>query len=202
MSIKTKKNRQEKKETSPDVIYHETTQAEGFNVLSIPRDVFDIVFGWNLDFGQRLFKSLLLVVFRAYVIFSFQKNDIFYKIESFLCVNFVGQLIMFAIVFYLGFYVLSTVFLMIYWWNFALSNDSNISVGFSEIDKFKNWRDNKMKFMSYKDSAQLMSDTSSINNLEQNSNHPETKKTLDYINNKMRFMSYPDAVKFLRGDKK
>jgi hypothetical protein len=186
----------------PEIIYHEPEQEVSFNILSIPGDIFDIIFGWSIDLGGRPFKALLFIIFRTYVIFSFQKNEMFHKIENFLCVNFIGQLIMFAFVFYLGFYILSTIFLMIYWWNFGLSNGAYSSSNFSEIEKLKDWRDNKMKFMSYQDSAQLMRDTSTINNLEESSKHPEARKTLDYINNKIRFMSYPDAVKFLRGDKK
>jgi hypothetical protein len=80
--------------------------------------------------------------------------------------------------------------------------ESSAESDYSEIGKLKEWRDNKMKFMSYQDSAKLMRDTSVINNFDSNAEYPEAKKTLDYINNKIRFMSYPDAVKFLRGDKK
>jgi len=202
MSKKSNKNIKKEVETHSEIIYHEPEQSGFYDILSIPRDIFDIILGWSIDLGGRPFKSLLFIFFRTYVIFSFQKNGMFHKIENFLCVNFIGQLIMFAFVFYFGFYILSTIFLMIYWWSFALSNGAYSSSNFSEIEKFKKWRENKMKFMSYEDSAQLMRDTSAINNLEENSKYPETKKTLDYINNKIGFMSYTDAVKFLRGDKK
>jgi len=71
---------------------------------------------------------------------------------------------------------------------------------FDEIENFKQWRDNKMRFTDYKESTQLMRDTSVINNLD--TKDPEARKTLSYINNKLRFMGYQEGLEFLRGDKK
>jgi hypothetical protein len=78
--------------------------------------------------------------------------------------------------------------------------NSNYSGNYDQIEKLKEYRDNKMKFMSYKDAADLMRKTAVINNLDQN--NPQARKTLDYINNKIRFMSYKDSVEFLNGSKK
>ena len=73
----------------------------------------------------------------------------------------------------------------------------NSSDDFSEINRFINWRNNKMKFSSYKENTQLMRDSAILNNLDQND--PEARKTLNYINNKMRFMSYQESIEFLKG---
>ena len=71
---------------------------------------------------------------------------------------------------------------------------------YSQINRFLNWRDNKMKFSSYKENTELMQQSAILNNLDQND--PEARKTLDYINNKMRFMSYQESLNFLKGGEK
>ena len=82
----------------------------------------------------------------------------------------------------------------------AFYNPSSPKAGeYEEIDKFLDWRDNKMKFMSYPEAQKLMQDSSILNNLDKS--NPEAKQTLDYINNKMRFMSYPESLEFLKGKK-
>lgn len=81
----------------------------------------------------------------------------------------------------------------------VVDNDNVVGGDYSEINKFIDWRNNKMRFMSYEDSAKMMADTGVLNNL--NTQDPEARRTLDYINNKMRFKSYPDALKMLRGEK-
>ena len=78
--------------------------------------------------------------------------------------------------------------------------DSIVGEDYSEINRFLGWRNNKMRFMSYEDSAKIMVDTGVLNNL--NTQDPEAKRTLDYINNRMRFKSYEDSLKYLRGEKK
>ena len=70
---------------------------------------------------------------------------------------------------------------------------------FPEIERFKKWRDNKMRFSSYEESAQLLRDSSVINNLDPKD--PEARKTLSYINNKLKFLSYTAGLEFLRGRK-
>ena len=71
------------------------------------------------------------------------------------------------------------------------------SEDFSEINRFIQWRDNKIKYSSYQDAAQLMRDSAVINNLDYND--PEARKVLSYFNSQMKFMSYSDSLKFLRG---
>ena len=71
------------------------------------------------------------------------------------------------------------------------------SEDFSEINRFIQWRDNRIKFSSYQDGAQLMRDSAVINNLDQND--PEARRMLSYFNSQMKFMSYEDSLKFLRG---
>lgn len=71
---------------------------------------------------------------------------------------------------------------------------------YSEIIRFKNFRDNRLKFMSYEDGVKLLADTSIINNLDVKD--PAARKTLDYVNNKLRFRSYQSGLDFLRGNKK
>jgi hypothetical protein len=122
-------------------------------------------------------------------------------VERFFSGNFLGDTLLVILALYGLFHVFGTIGMMIYIFKFG-NWESSGEPDLSEVKKLKEWRDNKMKFMSYEDSMKLMRDTSILNNLDSNSEYPEAKKTLSYINNKMRFMSYPDAVKFLRGDKK
>jgi hypothetical protein len=86
---------------------------------------------------------------------------------------------------------------------FGNSNIDNtpVQTEYSEIQKFLDWRNNKMKFSSYEQSMQLMRDTAILNNLQAAQNDPEVRKTLDFLSNKMKFMSYSDSLDFLRGHK-
>jgi len=183
-----------------DVIYHEPQRYELSEFL---RDVFDVIFGWNWDMAYKPFKVLSLIVVRLAIYFIGNKyyDSHLIHVERFLSGNFFGDTLLVLLAFYGLFHLFGTIGMMIYVFKFGHWESSGES-DYSEIGKLKEWRDNKMKFMSYQDSAKLMRDTSVINNLDNNAEYPEAKKTLDYINNKIRFMSYPDAVKFLRGDKK
>lgn len=61
------------------------------------------------------------------------------------------------------------------------------------------WRNNKMRFMSYRDGSQLMRDTALLNNLSESD--PEARRQLDYINCKLSTMGYTEALEFLCGNK-
>lgn len=167
------------------------------------RDVFDVVFWWNWDMAYKPFKVISLIVVRLFIYFTANKyaDSHLSYVENFFSGNFLGDLTLVIFSLYGLFHVFGTILMMIYFFRFG-NWDSSSSSDFSEIEKMKQWRDNKMKFMSYEESAQLMRDTSIINNLGSNSDYPEAKKTLEYLNNKMRFMSYEDSVKFLKGEKK
>jgi hypothetical protein len=183
-----------------DVIYHEPKRYELSEFL---RDVFDVLFWWNWDMAYKPFKVISLIVVRLAIYFignKYADSHLIY-VERFLSGNFLGDTLLVLLALYGLFHLFGTIGMMIYVFRFGNWESSGES-DYSEIRKLKEWRDNKMKFMSYEDSAKLMRDTSVINNLDSNAEYPEAKKTLDYINNKIRFMSYPDAVKFLRGDKK
>ena len=84
--------------------------------------------------------------------------------------------------------------------NFDDSDDVPVGQDYREIEKFLDWRNNKMRFKDYESSAQMMRDSAILNNLDKSD--PEARKTLDYINNKMRFKSYPDSLDYLRGKNK
>jgi hypothetical protein len=183
-----------------EATYHEPKKYELSEFL---RDVFDVLFGWNWDMAYKPFKVLSLVVVRLFIYFIGNKyyDSHLIHVERFFSGNFLGDTLLVILALYGLFHVFGTIGMMIYIFKFG-NWESSGEPDLSEVKKLKEWRDNKMKFMSYEDSMKLMRDTSILNNLDSNSEYPEAKKTLSYINNKMRFMSYPDAVKFLRGDKK
>ncbi len=81
-------------------------------------------------------------------------------------------------------------------------NEVPVQIDYEPIEKFLDWRNNKMRFMDYKSSAQMLRDTAILENLKAGQNDPEVRKTMNYISNKMRFKSYTDSLEFLRGDKK
>ena len=79
------------------------------------------------------------------------------------------------------------------------SNNNRVKPSYPEIQRLLEWRENKMRFVTYQDATQLMRDTAIINNLDPV--NPEARKMHDYINNKLQFMSYSEGCEFLRGNK-
>lgn len=157
------------------------------------------------------FWLVLFFVVRWFFIYNFNYNNFFSSIQ-----NFFGQgqtsseqhwiyhlFINLPISLYLLSFIVWTIWVTLASFRFyAFYNSVDTSNNRESINKFLDWRNNKMKYMSYSDSVKMMNDTSVLNTLNQNSNNKEVEKTLDYINNKMKYMSYSDSIKFLRGDKK
>jgi len=165
------------------------------------KDLFDVLFWFNWDMAHKPIKLILFVVLRLAMYFALgyaYEEYRLWKVQEYLDSFFLGDLLLLLISLYGLFHVLSTIVMATVMYK-GTSSDSGFD-DTSEIEKFLSWRDNKMKFMNYKEAAELMRKTAVLNNLDPT--NPEAKKTLGYINNRMKFMSYPDAVKFLNGEKK
>lgn len=174
--------------------------------------LFVILFGFNylLPISSPLW-GLTFILFRGYAMYNFNVDEVYRSINGFFgqsnITSEMGVLYTIFVFLPLTLYLLAFsiwtiwVSITVFYFNTDFfERNSNYSGNYDQIEKLKEYRDNKMKFMSYKDAADLMRKTAVINNLDEN--NPQARKTLDYINNKIRFMSYKDAVEFLNGSKK
>jgi hypothetical protein len=174
--------------------------------------LFVILFGFNylLPISSPLW-GLTFILFRGYAMYNFNIDEVYRSINGFFgqsnITSEMGVLYTIFVFLPLTLYLLAFsiwtiwVSITVFYFNTGFfERNSNYSGNYDQIEKLKEYRDNKMKFMSYKDAADLMRKTAVINNLDEK--NPQARRTLDYINNKIRFMSYKDAVEFLNGSKK
>lgn len=168
--------------------------------------VIQILFWFDTVICLRPMQWFLMVAVRGYLIyqFSLHENEFYLSFTPSREETFGGILydlfVFLPVMLFLLWYFLTTLLLFltaIYsGFGYRTFDDEN---EFSEIERFKSWRDNKMRFSSYGESAQLLRDSAILNNLD--NNDPESRKVLKFINNKLKFMSYEEGVEFLRGKK-
>jgi len=161
----------------------------------------DVLVLFNTRIPLNFFRWLTMIVVRVFLIYQFgDKLMIWFpmnRAETFSSFLYDFLIVIPIIVFSL-YYFFSTLVMFLAPF-YSGSNAFSGNGEYTEINRFLDWRNNKMKFSSYGDSAQLMRDSAILNNLDQND--PNARKTLDYINNQMRFMSYSESLNFLRGQK-
>lgn len=204
MAKKRKNNKQEEVQ----VTYLSDKESE--NNSSIFKNLFDSLLGFNTMIILKPFWLIFFIIIRWSFIYSFNYDNFFDSLESFFGQGSISSekhwlyhlLINLPVSIYLLSFIIWTIWITLASFKYYAFYNSFEQSDSSEIDKFLNWRDNKMKYMSYKDSVKMMNDTSILNTLNEGSKNKEVRKTLDYINNKMKYMSYPDSLKFLKGDKK
>ena len=172
----------------------------------IMQDVFLFIFDIFLLFTTRIplnfLRWLITMVVRGFIFFMliYHQDQVFAHLK-------INESATFSAIVY-DFFVIVPVLIFLLWYFFTTftmflapfysgGGFSMSSEDFSEINRFVQWRDNKIRFSSYQDGAQLMRETAVLNNLDQND--PEARKVLGYLNAQMRYMSYSDSLKFLRG---
>jgi hypothetical protein len=193
-----KKRKKESDIIEPEFIEYEQPNAQS----SFLKDIFDILFGFNFDMAIKPLKMILFLLVRGLIIFytcsdiyNSPLNDFANYLEKF----WFGGLFIVPFCLYGLFYIFSWITTLIIFFIGYKEIPSNKGK-YSEINKFKDWRDNKANYTDYEGAADLMRKSSVLNNLDEK--NPQAEKTLDYINNKLKFMSYQDGLKWLSGDKK
>ena len=193
-----KKRKKESDIIEPEFIEYEQPNAQSYFL----KDIFDILFGFNFDMAIKPLKMILFLLVRGLIIFytcsdiyNSPLNDFANYLEKF----WFGGLFIVPFCLYCLFYIFSWITTLIIFFIGYKEIPSNKGK-YSEINKFKDWRDNKANYTDYEGAADLMRKSSVLNNLDEK--NPQAEKTLDYINNKLKFMSYQDGLKWLSGDKK
>jgi hypothetical protein len=199
-----KKNNNKTRQPSPkdEYIMGRDEEENSINATSnLLIDVFDVLFGYNFDMAIKPIKMLMFILIRGLIIYIFCSDFYNSPLNEFL--NYLGKfwfggIFGVPICLYSLFYVFSWIItlLALFYGSKTIPNNQG---EYSEINKFKNWRDNKMKYTDYEGATDLMRKSSVLNNLDEND--PQARKTLDYINNKLKFMSYQDGLKWLSGRK-
>lgn len=207
------KKRKPRKPKEEEVHLYDKKEEEVYHEPHFLYKLFVILFGFNylLPISNSLW-GLTFILTRGYILFNIDINKIMHFLNDLFGQSNVsserGVLYTFFIFLPVVLYILAYVIWYIWvsitviYWNIGFFERNNYSgTGkYDQIEKLKEYRDNKMKFMSYKDATDLMRKTAVINNLDDS--NPEARKTLDYINNKIKFMSYKDSIDFLNGNKK
>jgi hypothetical protein len=168
--------------------------------------ILDAIVLFSYRIPMNFWRWLTTMVVRGYIfyIYSFYHEDLLKFIApspNFGFFDIIHNIIGIGICLFCLWYFFTTLmlFMVAFTYKFGYATNSYYGESFDEIERFKDWRDNKMKFSSYQEATQLMRDSSILNNLD--SNDPEARKVLGYINNQMRFMGYKESLEFLRGHK-